>query len=280
MSTGLILGFFDGVHLAHQAVIRSALEHASDTMLITFKDSPAKFFNKKFEYILNRKDSIQKIKGLGVKDVIELDFEQIANMPAENYLKYLVDRFSPTSIHTGFNHSFGKNKTGNPDFLKENQNKYGYRYFCIPAQKYNDRIISSTLIRELLKNGELEDANHLLGSRFILEGVVIKGAQIGRTINFPTANIEYPKEIIKIPYGVYAAKIGEYRGVLNWGIKPTVNKIPEPIVEIHILDFKRDLYGENIKIELLKKLRDEKKFNSIEELKIQIAKDIEECLKL
>lgn len=276
MGNSLILGFFDGVHIAHQAVISSA---KNNPILITFKDSPAKFFNRECEYILSREESIRKIKSLGVKEVVELDFAEFAAMPAKDYLEFIVEKYNPSSISTGFNHSFGHNKSGNPDFLEQNQAKYGYKYYCIEPQKDNGEVISSTLIRNLLINGDIERANKLLNSNFILEGTVIKGAQLGRNLGFPTANIVYPAEIVKIPFGVYKATFGEYNAVVNWGIKPTFNNLSNPVLEVHILNFTEDLYGENIRIEILKKIRDEKKFSDIEELKLQIEKDIKECLK-
>ena len=279
MKKSLILGFFDGVHLAHQAVINSALEFSEDSVLITFKDSPAKYFNRECEYILSRNESVNKIKSMGVSEVIELDFDKIANLTVEEYLLFLKEKFSPASISTGFNHTFGKNKTGNAEFLRENQDKYGYKYFCTPALKINGEIVSSTFIKTLLRAGKVEDANFLLNSNFLLEGTVIKGAQLGRTIGFPTANIQYPENIVKIPYGVYAAKVGEKRAMLNWGMKPTVHNTFEPVVEAHVLDFAGDLYGKNIKIEILKKIRDEIKFPSLDELRQQIEKDIISCSK-
>lgn len=280
MKTGLVLGFFDGVHLAHQEVIKSAINYAEKVCVITFKSSPAEFFGKDCKYIYPREKSVEKIKSLGVDEVIELDFAQIAAMPAEEYLQTLVKKYSPVSISTGFNHTFGKNRSGNAEFLETNSQKYGYKYFCVPAQMRNNKVISSTYIKELLQEGQVEQANELLGSNFSISGMVIKGAQLGRTIGFPTANIKYPPNIIQLPHGVYAARVGGHAGVLNWGMKPTVHNIKEPIVEVHILDYEGDLYGKNIEIDILKKLRNEQKFANLEELKLQIKKDAEECLKL
>lgn len=279
MKTGLVLGFFDGVHIAHQTVISSAFEYADEVIVVTLKDSPAVFFGQKTEYILPRNKSIEKIKSIGVKDVIELDFTKIANESAEDYLKKLVNEYSPVSISTGFNHTFGKNRAGNSKFLAEHAGKYGYKYICVPPQKLNGEIISSTLIRNLLKSGKIQEANEALGSNFVLAGTVVKGAQLGRTIGFPTANINYPDGIVKIPYGVYSALVNNRHAVLNWGIKPTVNNTKQPVAEVHIINYKADLYGKNIEIEITDKIRDEKKFNNLEELKIQIKEDIQTCLR-
>ena len=280
MGKSLILGFFDGVHVAHRAVISSAVNFSSDSLLITFKESPAKFFNKEYEYILPREESLKKIKSLGVREVLELDFDKVANMSAQDYLDFLYKEFAPTSISTGFNHTFGKNRIGNPEFLKKNQEKYGYKYFCISPQLSDGDIISSTLIKKLLRGGNIERANNLLETNFSLEGVVTKGAQLGRKIGFSTANINYPNHIIKIPFGVYSVKVLEHKGVMNWGMKPTVHNIKEPVAEIHIIGFDGDLYGKTLKFDIIKKIRDEKIFENLEELKTQISKDIETCLKL
>lgn len=274
MGNGLILGFFDGVHLAHQEVIKSAVEFSSCPILVTLKN-----FNKSKELILERKDSYSKIKSLGVKKIVELDFSQISGMPAEEFLDFLKKEYNPISVSTGFNYTFGKNRCGSTGTLEKYQEKYAYKYFCIPPLKYKNDIISSTLIKQKLVEGDIHLSNELLGSNFVLSGVVKKGAQIGRTIGFPTANIDYPKNIVKIPYGVYYVKIGNKRGIMNWGMKPTVHNTLNPVAETHIFDFDGDLYGQNIKIELLNRIRGEIKFNNLDELQQQIKKDIDECLK-
>lgn len=274
MGNGLILGFFDGVHLAHQEVIKSAVEFSSCPILVTLKN-----FNKSKELILERKDSYSKIKSLGVKKIVELDFSQISGMPAEEFLDFLKKEYNPISVSTGFNYTFGKNRCGSTGTLEKYQEKYAYKYFCIPPLKYKNDIISSTLIKQKLVEGDIHLSNELLGSNFVLSGVVKKGAQIGRTIGFPTANIDYPKNIVKIPYGVYYVKIGNNRGIMNWGMKPTVHNTLNPVAETHIFDFDGDLYGQNIKIELLNRIRGEIKFNNLDELQQQIKKDIDECLK-
>ena len=274
MGNGLVLGFFDGVHAGHRAVIESAVQNSSNPILVTLKN-----FNKSKEFILSRKKSFEKAKNLGIKQIVELDFLQVAGMQAVDFLAFLKKEFSPILISTGFNYTFGKNKSGDRSFLEDNQAKFGYKYFCAPPLKIENEVVSSTLIKTLLEKGNIEKANEFLESNFILEGKVVHGAQLGRTIGFPTANIDYPRNIIKLPYGVYSVKWHDKVGVMNWGLKPTVNNVLTPVVETHILDFSGDLYGENLEIEVLRRIRDEKKFNSLDELKAQIKKDIEECLK-
>ena len=280
MSKSLVLGFFDGVHKAHKAVIESAFKYSDDVILITFKESPAVYFGYQAEYILSRKNSVEKIKNLGVKEVVELDFSNIAGMGADDYLKYLIDTYHPVSISTGYNHTFGHNKSGNSEFLTKKQKEYNYKYECVQPVKDCSDLISSTLIKKYLKEGNVEKANSLLDSDFILEGTVIHGAKIGRTIGFPTANINYPKNIVKLPFGVYGVRTNGKKGIMNWGMKPTVNNTAEPVAEVHILDFDGDLYGQDIKINVIKQIRPEEKFENLDELKSQIKKDIEACLEL
>ena len=285
MDKSLVLGFFDGVHKAHKAVINSAFKNSDYVTLITFKDSPALYFGKKAEYILSSENSIKKIKELGVQEIVELNFSEIISMPAKEYLEYLINTYNPISISTGFNHTFGFNKEGNADFLDITEHIYNYTYICTPPVKENDNIISSSLIRDLLTKGNVELANRLLESNFILEGTVIHGAKLGRTIGFPTANIKYPYELVKLPFGVYKANISadnikSMPAVMNWGMKPTVHNTVEPVAEVHILGFEDDLYGKNIKIEVLKQIRNEKKFESLDELKAQINEDIRQCSEL
>lgn len=280
MNKSLILGFFDGIHKAHRAVINSAFKYSDGVILITFKQSPSMYFSQTEEYILSRKNSIEKIKSLGVKEIVELDFAKIAKIKAEDYIKNLVEEYKPISISTGFNHTFGYNKEGNPDLLKTLSSKYGYSYECIQPVIENGEVVSSTLIKDYLKKGNVEYANYLLESNFILEGTVIHGAKLGRTIGFPTANIKYTENLVKLPFGAYCAKVDGKNAVMNWGMKPTVNNVVEPVAEIHILDFDGDLYGQSIRAEILKQIRTEQKFSSLEELKTQIKRDIEVCLKL
>ena len=279
MNTNLVLGFFDGIHIAHKELIQSAVK-AGKTILITFKESPAIYFKKPYKYIYPREYSLNKIKDLGVNEILEFDFSQIAGMAAEDYVRFIVEKFSPKAIYTGFNHTFGANKIGNPELLEKLQKKYNYEYFCIPSIEDNGEIVSSTLIKNLIQVGNMERANRLLGTNFFIENIVEEGAKIGRTIGFPTANINYPENIIELPYGVYFIKYNEYSGLLNWGMRPTVNNIIKPVAEAHIIGFDGDLYGEKVRFEIIKKIRDEKKFQNLEELKNQIKKDIDECLKL
>ena len=280
MENVVVLGFFDGVHLGHQSVLYSALNTGCKVTLVTLKDSPSAYFTGNKEYILSRKNSIDKLKTFNINIETEI-FEEVVSMPAQEYLERIVKKYSPKYIVTGFNYTFGNKKSGDSKTLEELQNKYNYKYICVPPFIKNKKIVSSTLIKNYLKKGDINNANDFLGSNFILEGKVIKGQQIGRTIGFPTANINYPDDIVKIPYGVYCVKFGNYKGVMNYGIKPTIhNNNNSPIAEIHLINFEGDLYNKEICVEVLEKIREEKKFENKEELKGQIEKDIIKCLEL
>ena len=279
----LALGYFDGVHIGHQAVIKNAVNYAKQnggkSAVITFKDHPCCFFHGVCpKYILTREYREKFIADLGVDYLYELDFEKLAGLSAEEYLEnILIKHFSPKSISTGFNHNFGHNKTGDVKFLEEESVKYNYKYFALPPQKYDGEVISSTKIRKLLSDGQIDTANKMLGRNFIIEGTVIKGRQIGRTIGFRTANILYPIELIDIPFGVYSVLVNyasqTYQGIANFGVRPTVNG-QGALLEVHIIDFEKDIYGEVLEVKFIKMLRTERKFDSLDSLKQQISRDI------
>ena len=279
----LALGYFDGVHIGHQAVIKNAVNYAKQnggkSAVITFKDHPCCFFHGVCpKYILTREYREKFIADLGVDYLYELDFEKLAGLSAEEYLEnILIKHFSPKSISTGFNHNFGHNKTGDVKFLEQESIKYNYKYFALPPQKYDGEVISSTKIRKLLSDGQIDTANKMLGRNFIIEGTVIKGRQIGRTIGFRTANILYPIELIDIPFGVYSVLVNyasqTYQGIANFGVRPTVNG-HGALLEVHIIDFEKDIYGEVLEVKFIKMLRTERKFDSLDSLKQQISRDI------
>ena len=281
----IALGFFDGVHLAHQKLIQNAVDFAikngTKSAVVTLKQQPYCFLhNISPRYILSRNDSFNIIGKLGIDYLIELDFEKISEMTSYEYLKdILVKYFSPVGIFTGFNHHFGLNREGNCDFLKKYAPEFGYKFFSLSSQKMNNELISSSAIRDYLEKGDIKNANLMLGREFFVSGTVIDGNKIGRTINFPTANMNYPSDIIQIPNGVYSVKAEFHdgrilKGISNFGIKPTFNNSAK-ILETHILDgFDEDIYGRRIKIHFLSFIRPEQKFGNIIELQEQIKKDI------
>ncbi|MFQ8626355.1 MAG: bifunctional riboflavin kinase/FAD synthetase [Candidatus Gastranaerophilaceae bacterium] len=275
----LALGYFDGVHLGHQAVIKNAVDFAhqngNKSAVITFSDHPCCYFwGVCPKYILTRKEREEKIAELGVDYLYELDFESISGLTAEDYLKnILVKHFTPSSISTGWNHNFGYKKSGNVKFLAQHAKKVDYKYFELPPQKKDNEIISSTSIRKLLSAGKIEKANSMLGYNFLISGEVITGTRIGRTIGFKTANLLYPPELIDLPFGVYSVDTQFGKGIANFGTRPTVDG-KGTLLEVHILDFDKDIYGQNLTVKFNKMIRTEKKFPSLDALKTQIKLDI------
>lgn len=275
----IALGYFDGVHIGHRAVIKSAVDFAkknnTKSAVITFSDHPYCYFKGVCpKYILTREEREKRIASLGIDYLYELNFEDFAHLTAKEYLNnILINHFHPISISTGWNHNFGKNKSGNVNFLEEQAKNYNYKYFKIPPQKINNEIISSTKIRKLLSEGNIEKANLMLGQNFSIEGEIVKGNQIGRTIGFRTANLVYPPELIELPYGVYAVDTTYGKGIANFGIRPTING-SHTSLEAHILNFEKDIYGKIINVNFNKMIRTEKKFPSLDALKKQINLDI------
>ncbi len=284
----IALGFFDGIHKGHQAVIKNAVNFANQnntkSAVITFKDHPCCFFyGTKPKYLLTREEKHAKIAALGIDYLFEIDFESISGLKADEYLKdVLVKYFTPKAITTGWNHNFGYKQSGNVKFLAQNAEKYDYKYFEISPQKEGLKNISSTAIRDYLFDGLIEDANKMLGYKFSIKGEVVEGQKLGRKIGFRTANLIYPDELVDLPFGVYSVEVNHnnkiYKGITNFGIRPTVSDNNIRSLETHILDFDKDIYGENIEVSFIKMLRAERKFNSIDELTKQINKDIKEIV--
>lgn len=282
----LALGFFDGVHLGHQAVIGCAVGAAKYTGcksgVVTFKEHPYCYFKGESpKYILTLEDKYKCIAALGVDYIIELDFGSICHMMPMQYMEEIIVKyFKPRAISTGFNHNFGVNKSGNVIFLSECQDKFSYTYVATPPQSIFGDIVSSTSIRNFIKTGVMDMATSMLGKKFSVEGTVIKGRQLGRSIGYPTANIIYPLDIIEPPHGVYDVEViledGKiYRGLSNFGTSPTVTNDGITLLETFIIGFDGDLYGKDIKINFNRMLRHEIKFDNIDALKTQIDLDIQ-----
>ncbi len=282
----LALGFFDGIHLGHQAVIECAVDFARNTgcqsAVVTFQEHPYCFFKGVSpKYILTLEDKYKYLNELGVDYVFELDFGQVYRMSPAQYLEdVLVKYFYPRAISTGFNHRFGVDKSGNVKFLSDNQDRYDYVYFATPPQSIFGDVISSTAIRQFIKSGVVDMATSMLGRKFQVSGTVIKGKELGRQIGFPTANIIYPLDIVEPPYGVYDADVtlddgSVHRGLVNFGVAPTVSNDNIAILEVHIPGFEGNLYDREIKISFSRMIRPEIKFSNTDELKTQIEFDIQ-----
>ena len=280
-NTVLALGFFDGVHFAHQTLIKKTVELAQKngikSALITFLDSPFYILTgKNPSYITLLDDKINLIQNLGVDDIYVLDFNKYKLMEADDYIhNVLIEYFHPKFIVTGFNHRFGANKKGDSKLLSSFNHDFNYVEIN-PIYK-NDILISSTNIKKFISDGEIELANKMLNRNFSIKGTVVKGQEIARTLGYRTANIILDNKLIKPKYGVYFGysyyKNTKYPSLINFGIRPSVDKNLVETLEVHLLNFNKNLYGEELKVEFETFRRGEIKFSNIEELKNQINSD-------
>lgn len=280
----ICLGFFDGVHQGHKVVLKNAVnlarQNSIKSAVITFKEHPLCYLqNRTPQYIIPLEDRLKLIEAQGIDFAYVLDFdENVADALAIDYLKdILVENFKPQFITTGFNHYFGANKLGDSNFLRTYQKEFGYKFFEIPPITFNNTLISSSKIRQMIMDGQTEDIPSLLGEYFYVKGRVITGNRIGRTLSYPTANVKYPPEIIRASRGVYAALVeidGEiFKAAANLGKRPTIEGDHSLLLEAHIFNFKENIYDKDIKISFIKKLRNEQKFASLPDLKSQLVKD-------
>ncbi len=281
--SSLALGFFDGLHLGHRVVIKNAVNVAkinnAKSCIITFREHPSSVLSQNtVQMILTLGERLEIFEKLGVDNVFLLDFRSISCISAGDYIKnILYEYFSPIAVTTGFNHSFGYNKSGAGSLLKSFQEKFGYKYYEIPPFVMENDIISCSIIRNKLSTGDFYTANKMLGYNFFIQGHVIKGDKIASKLGFPSANIVYPEEKVKIPFGVYYVTVeldgGKYNGILNYGCTPEIHG-KQPKTEVHIIGFNKNIYGSNIKISFIAKIRNQMKFDSAEKLKFQLQKDI------
>lgn len=271
----IALGTFDGLHIAHKAVLNNAKQSGFAPVCLTFKATPKYILkNKKGNMLLSFKQKRLALKQMGFK-VKTLNFNKIKNKTPQEFLKFINKKYSPKVICCGYNYKFGKDALGDSELLKEYFESSAKVVVCEETQ-INGTTISSSKIREYIRNGEIEKANQMLGYEFSFESKIIKGDRRGRTIGFPTINQKYNSELVIPRFGAYITKTvvnnKEYNSITNIGLRPSF-KTKGILVETHIIDFNQNLYGKKAKIKFVSFLRDETKFNSIEELKEQLEKD-------
>ena len=283
-SVNLAIGFFDGVHEGHEAVIRNvSCGDGSATVVLTFDPHPSSILSPRLSLpIITPLEHKQRlIAKLGVDYLLVIKFDKDrANQSAEKFVGEIVDSCELKSISVGNEFRFGCERKGDVDFLTELGKDLGFKVIGIDrVRDERGDVISSTRIRESLKSGNLKEAKSLLGRDFSISGLVTKGDGIGREMSFPTANIE-DLESAAIPHGVYAvlADLGgeSFKGVANLGVRPTVmsSNNSKPKLEVHLFDFDRVIYGKILEISFVEYLREEKKFNSLADLKNQINDDV------
>jgi riboflavin kinase/FMN adenylyltransferase len=292
--TIVTIGTFDGVHLGHQKILKKLVElknkNGGETLLFTFDPHPRKVLfpdQRDLKLITTTQEKCELLKQFGIDNVLVFPFTiEFSKMSAEDYISNIISETLKTkTLVIGYDHRFGSNREGNIETLKKVSGNYNFDLIEIPAQEINQLNISSTRIRKAIEEGEIEVANSFLGYSFFMSGIVIKGKQLGRTIGYPTANIELlDLDKIKPKTGVYAVNIIidqiYFRGMLNVGYNPTTDSDRIQKIEVNIFDFNKDIYGKIIKIEFIKHLRNEVKFANLDELKEQLAKDKIACEKI
>jgi riboflavin kinase/FMN adenylyltransferase len=287
--TVLTLGVFDGLHLGHQLIMRTVVDRAkaADAVAtaITFDPHPrAVLHPESAPPLLQTLDQrLANFEVLGIEQVIVILFDRdFAAQPAEDFLYEIIhDRLHAKEVYLGKGFAFGKGRGGNIDLLRNMSDRLGFHADEVPEVQLRGRRISSSAIRKLLDAGHINLARRMLGRPYGVEGVIIRGDRRGHTIGFPTANL-HPHNRVIPRYGVYATATlvdGTWRrSITNIGVRPTFEKDSEPSIETYIFDFDGDLYGDVLRVRFLHRLRDERKFNGIDELKAQIERDTQRAL--
>ena len=287
------IGTFDGVHLGHQAIFkemrRLAKEVDGETVVVTFHPHPRQVLSigtERLRFICSQEEKLKKIEEFGIDNVVVIPFtKEFASTPSDVFLKdYIVNNIHPAVIVVGYDHHFGKNRMGDYEMLSRMGEQYGFRTVQVEAQDVNEVAVSSTKIRNFLWTGNVKAANELLGYHYSVTGTVVMGNQIGRTLGFPTANLDIANEYLMINNpGVYACQTvidGKvYNAMANTGLRPTIGDRADGdfIIEVNIFDFDGDLYGKTLKVWFIDRIRDEVKFNGLEALKQQLQHDREEA---
>lgn len=279
------IGFFDGIHKGHQEVIQTAVSEGKrenmETAVITFHPHPSvvlKDNNQQVKYITPIREKQVILQQLNVDRLYIIKFNQkLSRLSPQDFVNHFIKGLNIKHLIAGFDFTFGYKGQGNmQDISKYSEDDFSSTIINEVSQ-YDEKI-SSTKIRTCLKMGKIEEANQLLGRPFSLKGIVVDGDKRGRTIGFPTANLMVNQDVLFPKSGVYAVKVFykniSYEGVANIGVKPTFNNnLKTPSIEVHILDYNHDLYGEELEVEWFKFIREEKKFNNVEELVSQIKQD-------
>ena len=279
--SAVALGFFDGLHLGHIEVVKRTLVRDNlCPVIFTFNDKTLlpKFKGRKGHCIITHEQKVKLFERIGVEYIYAPDFNDVRDYSARDFVeKILKDFLCASVVVCGYDFRFGKGGEGTPEILKSLCAENGMICEVVPAVTVDGENVSSTSIREKIRNGDIEGANHCLGYELSYNLPVIKGKQIGRTMGFPTINQEIPDYMVKPKNGVYkswtVAEGKTYRSITNIGVKPTVGYTGEAVMETHIIGFEGDLYGKNVNVALREYIRDERRFDNLDELKNQLESD-------
>ncbi len=278
------LGNFDGVHMGHQTILRTAIERAKRdhgaAFALTFDPNPAKVLapDRAPRLILTSADKLELLRTSGIDGVMVINFDRALSRlsPREFVRTYLLDRIGVRTVVVGHSVSFGHNRAGNAAVMTDLGREFGFDVMVIGPVNVAGMEVSSTKVREVIASGDLRTAANLLGRPHFLTGPVVHGRERGRKIGFPTANIQSRTEILP-PDGVYATRLmlddGPHPSITNIGMRPTFAE-PERTIEAHVFDFDRDLYDREVRLELIERIRPERKFDSGAALAAQIAADL------
>ena len=288
--TTLTIGTFDGLHKGHKYVLKRLNEIAekggNESVLLTFYPHPRHVLysdNQDLKLLNTIEEKIEELQKSGLQHFVIHEFtKEFSRTKSVNFIRdLLVNKLNMGQMVIGYDHHFGRNREGSYEELKELSELYNFELEQIPPQDEGDVTVSSTKIRKLLCIGDVEKANAFLGYAYSINGKVVKGNKVGRTIGYPTANILVENKWKLIPAdGVYAVKVQlagkQYFGMLNIGERPTIAD-DKHVIEVHIFGFSADVYGSKIKVELVKRIRDEKQFDKLEHLKNQLKVDANNC---
>jgi len=290
----LTVGTFDGIHFGHQKLIEhlndSAKSKNGESVILTFSPHPRTVLfpeNNSLKLINTLDEKIERLNHCGIDHLIIYPFtKEFSRISALEYVRdFLVKELKISTLIIGYDHQFGRNREGNFEYLKELSELYNFEVVEISAQDINEINVSSTKIRNAIESGEIHLANQYLGYSFSITGKVIEGKRIGNTIGYPTANISVEDSLKIIPSnGAYSVRVSInnnwFNGMLNIGINPTVNSENQKSIEVNIFDFDHSIYGQEITIQFVKRLRGEVKFESLDQLKEQLRLDKENSEKL
>jgi len=298
------IGTFDGVHLGHQQIITQLKKEArrigGETVLVTFDPHPRKIVSSKPLQLINTlPEKIELLERQGIDNLVIVPFTPaFSNQPASAYIEdFLVSKFHPHTVIIGYDHRFGKDRSGDFHLLEQYAQQHAFELIEIPVRVIDEASISSTKIRTALLGGQVEEAARFLGYDYFFEALVVEGNKLGRTIGYPTANLQPQTADKLIPgNGVYAVTLeimnpasnennnlislapqrSSLKGMMNIGVRPTINGT-QRVIEVNIFDFDADIYGYELRVTLKKYLRAEQKFSGLDALKQQLAKDREDA---
>lgn len=275
MKNAVVLGTFDGVHLGHKAVIENAKGYC--VTAVTFKKAPRAYFDEQIKALMTSEDRICRLKSLGVTNTVMLDFKEVKDISPIDFLDEIREEYKPLLICCGYNYHFGKKAKGDTSLLGEYCKKYNIKLLVSECVKIDKTPVSSTLIREKISLGKIDEANQMLDYNFGFKAEVVNGDKRGRTLGFPTINQVFPDTLTPPLFGVYETRVTinskTYRAITNIGHRPTflTDKV---FCETYIENFSGEIYGDTVDLRFIKFIREEKKFSSPDELKQTIAQDV------